>query len=733
MKKTVLTAAFAALCLCAGAQTAEKQERLDSVIVSASRAGTNTPVTHTDVGKDALRASNPMNSLPMTLNLLPSVVTYNEGGTGLGNSAMTIRGSKGSQINVTLNGITLNDAESQEVFWVNIPALTALLSGVQVQRGLGTSANGAGAFGASINMNTAFVTPDPSFRLDLSAGSYGTFLTSVSAMSGLQPSGMYFSLAFSSGKTDGYIRNAGVQSHSLFAVLGWLKGRNSLRLTYLTGDQKSGITWDGISPEMYAMDRRYNGAGEYVDDAGNTCYYPNQTDNYVQHHLQLNYTRRLTDRTTWSNTADYTRGDGYDEYYKTGRKFAEFGYPFSAWEGQKKSDMIYRKKMDNDLYVLQSELKYVSESLKVNGGVNLSRYVGGHWGEMLWARLLGPDYDYESMNRNETWYRNTGTKQEAGTFLRAEYQPLPWLTAYADLQYRHIGYSIVGRDDKASSVPIDYHEKWDFFNPRAGATAVFGAHKLYASAALGHREPGKSDIKENIKGEMIPIRPESMLDIEAGYQFAVPRFTASANVYLMEYRDMLLETGRLSTSGYAIKENVGRGWRRGVELAAAWTPAAWIRADANLTLSTNKLRSFTAYVENWIDGGYKEETYENTTMLLSPSVVGMGRVEIAPFQGKWKPLTLSLSGKYVGKQYWDNTQHEDRCIPAFFVSDLTLSHTFPLPTGSLGVSLYVNNLLNREYYAYAWVYRAWDGSDYMEAGLYPQAPRNVMVKLSYAF
>jgi iron complex outermembrane receptor protein len=733
MKKTVLTAACAALCLCAGAQTAEKQERLDSVVVSASRAGTNTPVTHTDVGKDALRASNPMNSLPMTLNLLPSVVTYNEGGTGLGNSAMTIRGSKGSQINVTLNGITLNDAESQEVFWVNIPALTALLSGVQVQRGLGTSANGAGAFGASINMNTAFVTPDPSFRLDLSAGSYGTFLTSVSAMSGLQPSGMYFSLAFSSGKTDGYIRNAGVQSHSLFAVLGWLKGRNSLRLTYLTGDQKSGITWDGISPEMYAMDRRYNGAGEYVDDAGKTCYYPNQTDNYAQHHLQLNYTRRLTDRTTWSNTADYTRGDGYDEYYKTGRKFAEFGYPFSAWEGQKKSDMIYRKKMDNDLYVLQSELKYAAERLKVNGGVNLSRYVGGHWGEMLWARLLGPDYDYESMNRNETWYRNTGTKQEAGTFLRAEYQPLPWLTAYADLQYRHIGYSIVGRDDKASSVPIDYHEKWDFFNPRAGATAVFGAHKLYASAALGHREPGKSDIKENIKGEMIPIRPESMLDIEAGYQFAVPRFTASANVYLMEYRDMLLETGRLSTSGYAIKENVGRGWRRGVELAAAWTPAAWIRTDANLTLSTNKLRSFTAYVENWIDGGYKEETYEKTTMLLSPSIVGMGRVEISPFQGRWKPLTLSLSGKYVGKQYWDNTQHEDRCIPAFFVSDLTLSHTFPLPTGSLGVSLYVNNLLNREYYAYAWVYRAWNGSDYMEAGLYPQAPRNVMIKLSYSF
>ena len=369
----------------------------------------------------------------------------------------------------------------------------------------------------------------------------------------------------------------------------------------------------------------------------------------------------------------------------------------------------------------------------MNGGVNLSRYDGSHWGEMLWARLLGEDYDYASMNRNHTWYLNSGLKQEVSGFTRAEYQPLPWLTAYADLQFRHIGYDFTGRDDKASGIPIDYHQNWDFFNPRAGLTAVFGGHKLYASVALGHREPGRSDIKENIKGEMIPIKPESMVDIEAGYQFAREQFTASANIYLMEYRDMLLETGKLSGSGYAIKENVGRGWRRGVELAAAWTPAAWFRADANLTLSTNKLRSFTAYLENWLDGGYKEEEYENTTMLLSPSVVGMGRVALSPFEGRWKPLTLTLSGKYVGKQYWDNTQNESRCIPAFFVTDLSLAHSIPLPTGSLGVSLYVNNLLNRAYYAYAWVYRAWEGSEYTEAGLYPQALRNLMVKLTYSF
>ena len=601
MKKTVIAAAFAAMCVCAGAQNVE---RLDSVVVSASRAGSHTPVTFDNVSREALRASSPMQSLPMTLNLLPSVVTYNEGGTGLGNSAMTVRGSKGSQINVTLNGITLNDAESQEVFWVNIPALTALLSSVQVQRGLGTSANGAGAFGASVNMNTAFVSPDPAFRWEVSGCSYNTFLTTVSAMSGLQPSGLYFNVAYSAGSTDGYIRNAGVGSTSLFAVLGWLKGRHSLRLTYLTGTQRSGITWDGIAPEMYAVDRRYNGAGEYVDDSGNTRYYPGQTDNYTQHHLQLNYTVRLSDLLTWTNTADYTRGDGYDEYYKTGRKFAEFGYPFSEWQGQKKSDMIYRKRMGNDLYVLQSGLRLRSGAWKADAGVNLSRYDGAHWGEMLWSRVLGDGFDYTSMNEERTWYDNTGVKKEAGAFLRAEYQALPWLTAYADLQYRGIGYTLDGRDDKASSVPMDYREKWNFFNPRAGVTADLGAHKLYGSVAVGHREPGRSDIKENIKGEMIPIRPESMLDVEAGYRYAGERFTASANLYLMEYKDMLLETGRLNPSGYAIKENVGRGWRRGLELAAAWSPAAWVRLDGNLTLSTNRLRSFTAYIENWVDGGY---------------------------------------------------------------------------------------------------------------------------------
>ena len=294
----------------------EKVEKLDSVVVSSSRAGKNTPVTYTMVGKEELRRSNPLNSLPMNLSLQPSVVSVNEGGTGLGYSTMTVRGSKGSQINVTLNGITLNDAESQEVFWVNIPALSKMISSVQLQRGLGTSANGAGAFGASINMSTASVGADPFADVDMSVGSYGTYTTSFSAGTGLTDSGLYLNAAYSRSSTDGYIRNAFADVQSAMVVLGWLKERNSLRLTWLMGDQRTGITWEGISPSMYETDRRYNPAGEYYDEFGNVHYYDNETDNYTQHHLQLNWTHSFSDRLAWSTTFNYTRGDGYYENYK---------------------------------------------------------------------------------------------------------------------------------------------------------------------------------------------------------------------------------------------------------------------------------------------------------------------------------------------------------------------------------------------------------------------------------
>ena len=676
-------------------------EKLDSAVVMTSRAGKSTPVTYTMISREELENVNPMNSLPMALSLQPSVVAVNEGGTGLGYSKMTVRGSKGSQINVTLNGITLNDAESQEVFWVNMPALSGILSSVQLQRGLGTSASGPGAFGASINMSTASVGQHPYASLDMGYGSYGTFTSTVSTGTGMTDKGVYFDFAYSKGMTDGYIRNAFADIQSAFAVLGWMNEKNSLRLTWLYGDQRTGITWHGIDLEQYRIDRRYNPAGEYYDQYGNVRYYDNDTDNYTQNHLQLNYTREFQKNMIWTTTLNWTKGDGFFENYKAGDSLRDYNF---SLDSDRKGDFIVQEAMDNHYIVLNSDLRYSSDNLSVTAGLNLSRYDGDHIGKVLWSDILGDEYDYSSHG----WYFNNGLKQELNLFARAEYSPLEWMTAYADLQYRGIILDMKGPED--DQISLDYSTHWNFINPRAGLSFdLSSGHKAYLSAALAHREPGRSDIKEVIKSKM-SIRPEKMLDIEFGYAYSSESLTVSANVYLMEYWDMLLETGRLSNVGYTIKENVPRSWRRGLELAAAWNPLTWLRADANLSLSTNQIEDYTEYVQhvdtydNWAGTGrVTAYNYGRTTMLMSSSVVSMVRLSVSPWKGiasnSLKSTTLAIDGKYVGKQYLDNTMSDDRAVPQYFVSNLSLSHEFETGHGSVGISCHINNLFNNMYYA----------------------------------
>ena len=739
----------------------EKTERLDSVVVSSSRAGKDTPVTFTMVGKESLNRSNPLNSLPMNLALQPSVVSVNEGGTGLGYSKLTVRGSKGSQINVTLNGITLNDAESQEVFWVNIPALSSMISSVQLQRGLGTSANGAGAFGASINMSTAAVGADPSASAEMSVGSYGTYVGTYAVGTGLLPSGVYFNAGFSRGLTDGYIRNAFADVYSAMAVLGWMNEHDSLRLTWLTGSQKTGITWEGISLQQYETDRRYNPAGEYHDELGNVHYYDNETDNYVQHHLQLNYTHAFSDRLAWSTTFNYTRGDGYYENYKAGKSFSKYLMQDPVIDGivYDEGDFITKEALANDYYVINSDLRYSSDRLNLTAGVNVSRYDGDHIGSVLWSNVLGDSYDYDS----HQWYLNRGLKHEASAFVRGEMLFADRLTAFADLQYRGVWLEMAGPED--DGVLLDHKAQWQFFNPRAGLSYRWNpSARVYASAALGHREPGRSDIKElildankaaaaGVSGRGVDIRPEKMLDVEVGYEYSAENLALSANVYMMEYWDMLLETGKLTDVGYAIKENVPRSWRRGVELAASWKICPWLHAGGNMTLSTNKIRQYTAYYEmydnmnDWSYLGQHQVDFENTDILMSPSFVGMASVTIRPFalaSGSLESAYLTWNGKYVGKQYYDNTSSDERSIPAYFVADFSLGYEVPLKKasigsddgGSLSFSLHVNNMFNHMYYADAWLWRAYfqqEDAYWSETGIYPQAPVNFMFKVALRF
>lgn len=746
MKKTLLLAAVLhfALNSMLFAQQQDQILKLDSIVVSSYRAEKRTPVAFSNMDKEELSKSGVLSSVPLLLGLQPSVVSFNEGGTGLGYSKMRVRGSDGTRTNVTLNGVTLNDAESQEVFWVNIPSLTGILQSVQLQRGIGTSVNGAGAFGASINMNTIAPSREPYAEAEIGGGSYNTAIFSASAGSGRiggsgsGSDGFTFDMRYSYNRTDGYIRNAFARLHSLYATVGWLGGNNSFKVSYILGKQRSGITWEGVPREMLKLDRRYNPAGEYHDLRGNLCYYDNETDNYLQQHLHAHYIHQFSSEWMWNLTLNYVKGDGYYENFKEDKKFSDYALTPQSVGGvtYKRSNVIIQQLMDNSSYTAASNLKYHSDRVDGIANVSYTLYDGDHFGNLKWA-----EYN-ENIPLNHSWYRNNGNKRDLSTFLRGEFRFFAdRMTIYADLQYRHILYQLSGPDK--DFVALDKVLKYNFLNPKGGVSyKIDGGNDLYASLSVGHKEPSRSDIKEAIKaGKGDEILPERLLDYEFGYLHSSERFSFATNLFLMEYKNQLLETGKISETGYTIKENVARSYRRGVEFSAGWHPLNWLRLDGNLALSRNRILDYTVWVDRYDnpdDWGALPQLADHlgtTSILMSPSVVGGGMATFSPFAGfssSLRNLTFALIGKYVGKQFYDNTSADERSLPAYFV----MSFNSHFSWRKIKLSIFVDNLLNREYVADAWVYRAIfaDGSEpYLEEGFFPQAGINATVKLSYAF
>ena len=681
MKKLLIATAVFLPLLCMGQNDRQNDfsnQSIDSTVVTATRASSRTPVSYSEMSAERIAGTSPINSLPMTLSLMPSVVSTNEGGTGLGYSKFRVRGSDPTRTNVTINGIALNDAESQEVFWVNIASIGSMLNSAQLQRGLGTSTVGSGAFGASLNMQTALPGNEAAASVDLSGGSYKTNIINASISTGRLPGNITFDFKYNYGKTDGYIRNAWVDMNSMLASVSWYNDNNLLKFNFLHGLQHSGITWEGISAEQMAKDRRYNPAGEYVDSNGKICYYDNDSDNYRQNHYQLIHVGRLGERFTLSTTLNYTGGKGYYEAYK-----------------DKKVDYINRKSSAANNFAGASNLKYRDEKTEAILNVAYSRYYGYHFGEVIWRQGeidLGPE---------DPWYENRSVKADLSTFIRVERRVWEKLSFYADLQYRHVDYRMKGPDDDGTKLDSVY--VWNFLNPKAGASYDFGgAGTVYASVAIGHKEPSRADLKDAVLNAN-KVYPEMMADIEVGYRFSSQKFAASANIYMMEYDNQLVTTGRFSSSGYLIKENVKRSYRRGIELVAAYEPVWWFKLDANTTLSTNKVV---------MDGGLKD-------LALSPAVISSG---VATFR-IGKRIELATTVKFVGKQYIDNTGSEAKTLPHYTVVGQSASLSI---NKNIKLSIFVDNLLNKKYVADAWAYGD-------EVGYYPQAPRNGMFKLSFMF
>lgn len=711
--------------------------QLEEVIVSGTRAGQNTPVSYSNISASDIKKQNAARNIPAILQTTPSLVAFTEDGLGVGNTHFRIRGTDATRINVTLNGMPLNNPETQEVFWVNLPDLSNSLQNIQIQRGVGTSTNGSAAFGASISLQTTGARTEPYGEASTAIGSYGTFLSNIATGTGILNNGLSFDARFSRVLGNGYIKNGSVNHTNFYAAVSHYTDKQLIRLSYLKGIQHTGITWEGISPEqMEEFGRRYNPAGVYYDDAGNKLVYDNETDNYYSDILQLTLSRELTPFLSLNAGLSYNYGYGYYENYRYNREYSDFGLEPQTIDGvtYEKTDFVRQKLMENDFYVANLGMNYAKDKLNLTFGSMYSYYYGDHFGKLPWIK------HNNNIAENYEWYQNLGVKTELNFFTKAEYQLNNIISLFGDLQYRRVNYDFSGMDDDLMDLTGEF--TYNFFNPKAGVfMQINNQSRLYASVAVGQREPLRADLKDGIKGEsQEQIQPERMIDYELGYSFTNSEgMKLGANLYLMDYHNQMVQTGRLTDIGYKLMENVKDSYRAGVEIEAS-IPLLnnKIRIDANATLSQNKIKNYVAWFDHydnqndWNWEGQISEEYGTTNISYSPNIVSAASIT-------WQPasnLYFNFMSKYVGKQYMDNTSDDAKSIDAYLVSNLSAGYTISkTPIGEINLQFFINNLFNKEYIANGWAATDTfaDGSSVNYIGYYPQATRNFMTRLTLSF
>ena len=663
--------------------------KLDEVIIQDVRVSNKTPLTTSTLDREQLDEARTELSVPYMLETQPSVVVSGENGT-IGGTYIRIRGVEPNRINVNLNGITLNDPESQQVFWYNIPNLGGMSQSMQIQRGMGASTGGSSAMGAAINMQTLNARDKAYGMADIAYGSWNTRQYGISAGTGILKSGLSFDFAYSGLTSDGFVRSWGTDQQSFFGSVSWYGERTLIKLLAIIGNQKTGIAWNGAYPEQLDDDPTYNSAGEYDMD-GRTMYYDNETDNYWQRHYQLYVSHLFNDKWSVKGAFDVMHGGGYYEQYMTafsGYVPAPFGYL---------SDVVFQKRMDNYTYTGNAAVNYNGDKLTFSLGDNFIYYDGLQYGDVIWYRDTAMHY-----NLPYRWYNNKSAKLDNSVYAKATYDFNSNLNAYADLQLRMVNYRIHGNSDDvlagtAHDGAFDFTNNYLFFNPKLGVNYRIDDHqRTYFVAGINSREPVRFDIMSAYANNDT-IKPETMLDLELGYQIAYKRWAFNANLYAMLYKDQMTPNGDVLT-GYALMENVDKSYRLGIELEGGYKFTDWFRMDANLTLSMNKVLDLTYFV--FETGDTVQTAVTGTTDLaLSPSVVGAAIATFTPF----KDAKLQLIGKYVGKQYADNTSRECYAIDPYFLLNIKASYTWHLKgTNEIEAQMVVNNVLNHKYRLHAW-------------------------------
>lgn len=710
---------------------------LNQVDVVANRADSKTPVAYTNIGKRQLTANNDGRDMTYLLNMTPSVTVSSDAGGGMGYTAMRVRGSDPSRINVMANGLPLNDPESHRVYWVNMPDLASSLRDVQIQRGVGTSTNGAGAFGASINMVTDASSEDSYAELSGSYGMYNTNRQTLRVGSGLLGNHWSVDARLSHMGSDGYIDRASSQLWSYFGQAAYQGYNTSLRLVAFGGKERTYMAWDYASKEqMEEYGRRYNPCGEYIDKDGNRAYYADQFDNFVQHHFQLLFSQRIGEWFNINAALFYTKDDGYYDQYKTGRTLVEYGLqPFMNADGElvKKSDLIRLKYNVNGFGGGQATVNFRRGRWNATLGGAVSDFDGHHYGRVKWVRnYVGP------IDPLQKYYDNHGRKFDSNVYLRANYDIDRYFSVFADLQYRHIHYTITGMSDNwdwntSSLAMLDVERRWDFFNPKVGVNYTSGEHRGFASWAVAQKEPTRDNFTDGTP-ESYP-KAERLDDFEVGYSFNHKLFSVGVNLYYMLYKDQLVVTGQLSDTGNPLSVNVPDSYRMGIELQGALRPCEWFDWQFNLTLSRNRIKNFVEYI--YEDEWTKPISFDlgDTPIAFSPDIIFNNA-----FNFKYRDFDASLNSRYVGKQYMNNARSDAALLDSYFVSDLHLGYSFRNLIGikelRLGFSIY--NLFNEKYFnnGYAGAgYTVVDGKKeiYRYVGYAAQAPTHVMATMSLKF
>lgn len=700
----------------------------EEVIIQSSRAGEKTPVASTTIQKEAIDRLNQGRDMPFLLEHMPATVSTSDAGTGIGYTSFRIRGTDMNRINITVNGIPLNDAESHSVFWVNMPDFTSSVSSLQVQRGVGSSTNGAAAFGASVNLQTAAPSTAPYGEINNAIGSFNTFQHSVSAGTGLIKGKWALDTRLSKLSSDGFIDRASADLKSFYVSSGYYGTNTILKLNVFSGKEITYQAWDGVPSVLLDSQRTYNAMGMYIDKDGNIKFYENETDNYQQDHYQFLIAQRFNKKTTTNFALHYTRGRGYYEQYKDNADLADYGLEplrFISTTSDtlliENSDLIRRKQLDNHFYGFTMSVNYKpSNRLQLLLGSSGSIYEGDHFGRIIWAEYAATaGHDFE-------WYTGTGDKKELNVYSKANYQATNRLSLYGDLQIRTINYKITGIDDDLRNISQEHN--FLFFNPKAGI--YYDLHSngsFYASFAIAHREPNRDNYTDADPTKPAPIA-ERLFDYELGYHYKNSRMDLNANGYYMYYHDQLILTGDINDVGSAIMTNVDKSYRTGLELSGIYHFDKSIALNLNAAFSSNKIIDFVEKVDNWDLGGQLAESLGKTDLAFSPNAV-------AGLELIWKPipsLTASFEGKYVSQQYIDNTSSDERSLDPYIVNNLKLSYSVkPKFMKELVLNLALNNVFNQEYETNAWVYRYYYEDVYQKMdGYFPQAGINLMAGLS---